>query len=143
MGALEMEIDPVNVVGDMNKLEAALGDEWENNQDLITAKARATADYDEQIALQTTAMKASGDPVSIIKEKAKGACKKQALQTTAMKASGDPVSIIKEKAKGACKKQLYDKILAEEMLKAHYVRIDILRSQLSAKKGVLEKFNLI
>lgn len=109
------EIDVVSVLDAMNKLETALGDEWENNQDLIQNKAKAMSDYDGAIA----------------------------IQTTTMKAAGDPITIIKDKAKGVCKRELYEKILAEEMLKAHYVRIDILRSQLSAKKGVLEKFNLI
>ena len=110
-----MEIDPVNVVCDMEKLEAALGDEWKNNQDLITSKAKSSSEYDGAIA----------------------------IQTITLKAAGDAISIIKDKARGACKDELYQKILAEEMLKAHYVRIDILRSQLSAKKGVLEKFNII
>ena len=110
-----MEIDPVNVVRDMEKLEAELGKEWKRNAGLIDSKAKSTSDYDGAIA----------------------------LQTISLKAAGDAISIIKDKARGACKDELYQKILGEEMLKAHYVRIDILRSQLSAKKGVLEKFNLI
>ena len=110
-----MEIDPVSVVNEMTKLEAALGDEWKNNQTLIESKAKSASEYEGVIA----------------------------IQTTTLKAAGDPVSIIKDKARGECKDELYQKILAEEMLKAHYVRLDILRSQLSAKKGVLEKFNLL
>jgi len=109
------EIDVVNVLEDMKKLEKALGDEWKNNQTLIESKAKATSDYDGAIA----------------------------IDITSLKASGHPTTIIPQLAKGDCRQELYDKILAEEMLKAHYVRIDILRSQLSAKKGVLEKFNLI
>lgn len=110
-----MEIDPVNVVSDMTRLEKALGDEWKNNQDLIVSKAKSSSEYDGAIA------------VKII----------------ALKGAGKPTTIIPQLAKGDCKDELYQKILGEEMLKAHYVRIDILRSQLSAKKGVLEKFNLI
>ena len=110
-----MEIDPVNVVAAMAKLEAELGKEWKRNPGLIDSKATSTSNYDGAIA----------------------------IQTITLKAAGDAISIIKDKAKGACKDELYQKILGEEMLKAHYVRIDILRSQLSAKKGVLEKFNLL
>jgi len=109
------EIDVVDVLDDMKRLEKALGDEWENNQTLIEGKAKAVSEYDGAIA----------------------------VETVSLKGSGKPTTIIPQLAKGKCKDELYQKILAEEMLKAHYVRIEILRSQLSAKKGVLEKFNLI
>lgn len=109
------EIDVVHVLDAMNKLETALGDEWKNNQTLIESKAKALSEYDKAIA----------------------------IKTISLKASGKPTTIIPQLAKGECEDELYQKILAEEMLKAHYVRIDILRSQLSAKKSVLEKFNII
>lgn len=109
------EIDVVSVLDAMNKLETALGDEWQNNQDLIEAKAKSESEYDKVIA----------------------------INTISLKGSGKPTTIIPQLAKGACTDELYQKILGKEMLVAHYVRIDILRSQLSAKKGVLEKFNLI
>ena len=110
-----MEIDVVSVVRDMERIEAALGEEWQNNQGLIESKATALAGYDKAIA----------------------------VRTVALKGAGKPTTIIPQLAKGECRDELYQKILADEMLKAHYVRIDILRTQMSAKKGVLEKFNLL
>ena len=82
--------------------------EGQRSDKLIQAKAEAMAEYDKTLA------------VVIIK----------------LKADGNPVTIIDKLAKGGVSDLLLKKIVAEEMLKAHYSRMEMLKAQLNGLQSI-------
>ena len=86
----------------------ALGNEGKKSFDLIQAKAGAMREYDKTLTVTITTLKAEGNAVSIIDKLAKG-------RTSDL---------------------LIKKILAEEMLKAHYSRIEQLKAQLNGLQSI-------
>jgi len=75
---------------------------------LIEKKASTARDYDKVIGTATATLKAGGEPVTIIRD------------------------LAKERAADA----LYASILAEEILKAHYSKIDVLSKVLNGLQSV-------
>jgi len=86
----------------------ALGKEGERSLDLIQSKAKAVSEYDRVMGLATANLKAEGMAATLI----------------------DKI------AKERCHKALYDKIVAEETLKAHYCRLSTLESQLNGLQSM-------
>ncbi len=85
-----------------------IGKEGQKSEGLINTKATTSADYDKQVA--------------------------KAILT--LKANGHPVSIIDKLARGECADALVAKILAEEMLKAHYAKMDRIKAQLNGLQSI-------
>lgn len=86
----------------------ALHTEGLKSEELIKNKAETARDYDKYIA----------------------------IATAELKAKGESVSIIDKLAKGNCNEALYKKILAEEMLKAHYSKIEQLEAIMNGYQSV-------
>ncbi|MFA5298713.1 MAG: hypothetical protein WC389_10960 [Lutibacter sp.] len=86
----------------------ALSIEGHRSEELIKAKAESARDYDKYISIATAELKAKGEPITII----------------------DKI------AKGNCSEVLYKKILAEEMLKAHYSKIERLEAQMNGLQSM-------
>jgi hypothetical protein len=99
---------PVEIADMIMKAINALSLEGQRSEELIKAKAESARDYDKYIA----------------------------LATAELKAKGESVSIIDKLAKGNCNKMLYDKILAEETLKAHYSKIERLEAQMNGLQSM-------
>ena len=58
------------------------------------------------------------------------------VSISTLRAQDKPVSIVEKLAKGKVYKELIAKILAEEMLKAHYNRLRVLESQLNGFQSI-------
>ena len=101
-------MDIIKVAESMEFAIAALGGEGQKASGLINAKATAMAEYDKQLG----------------------------MSIGAMKATGMAISIIDKSAKGEVSKFLYDKIIAEESLKAHYSRMEQLKAQLNGLQSI-------
>jgi len=81
----------------------ALTVEGQKSEELIKKKAETARDYDKSMG----------------------------VAVTTLKAQGEPVTIIEKKAKERCADMLYDKMVAEESLKAHYSKLERLEAQLN------------
>ena len=77
-------------------------------EDLIEAKAQTIANYDKQMG----------------------------ITAATHKGAGMAVTLIKEQSKSDNRELRYDKIVAEEKLKAYYSRIDILKAQLNGYQSI-------
>ena len=86
----------------------ALKKEGYRSQSLIVAKAGSMREYDKQMGIYSTKLKDAG------------------LQTT----------LIKDRSRAECSEFLYQKIIAEETLKAHYSRLDTLKAQLNGYQSI-------
>ena len=92
----------------INRAIIALGEEGKRPEKLIEDKARTAADYDKNLA----------------------------VEITRLKAKGEPVTTCKDTARGNVSESLYAKILAEETLKAHYSKIERLKAQLTGLQSI-------
>ena len=92
----------------MQSLIGALKKEGHRSQELIMAKASTMREYDKQMGVM---------------------CIK-------LKDNGLAVGLIKERAKAECSEFLYQRIVAEETLKAHYSRLDTLKAQLNGYQSI-------
>ena len=101
-------MDLIEVAQKMEQAMKALGNEGKRSLELITAKAKAMSEYDKMLG----------------------------VQVGTLRASGVPVSIIDKQAKGNVAEFLHDKILAEEILKAHYSRMEQLKAQLNGLQSI-------
>ena len=99
---------PVQVAEQMIKIIDALRDEGKRSTELIEAKADTMRLYKKGIATRAL----------IHREK------------------GMPVTLIKAQSEGNASQLLKEQIVAEETLKAHYARLDTLKSQLNAWQSV-------
>jgi len=110
-------MEAVSVAQQIEKLIEAIRVEGARSTELIEAKAAAMRDYDKELGVAVAALKAAGTAVSIIDRRAK------------------------EKAADL----LYEKIVAEETLKAHFKRLEYLAAQLNGYQSInrhLEKTQL-
>ena len=101
-------MDVIQVSQDIKALIDAIRDEGKNSPDLIEQKAEAMCSYDKALGKSVAALKASGTAVSIIRD------------------------IAKEKVCNC----LYNKIIAEESLKAHWHRLEYLKAQLNGYQSI-------
>ncbi len=101
-------MEPVRVGIEIEKAIKALGEEGQQSGDLIKAKARAMADYDKELG----------------------------TREGTLKAAGAAVGIIRDLAKRDASEYLYQKIIAEESLKAHYSRMSQLEAQLNGLQSL-------
>lgn len=85
-----------------------LSKEGQRSEKLIKTKAEAMGEYDKTIA----------------------------VAITTLKAEGNAVSIIDKLAKGRVSDLLIKKVLAEELLKAHYSRMEMLKCQLNGLQSL-------
>lgn len=100
-----------NVTDYAEKIEqiiAAIRDEGKRTEELIQSKAEAMANYDKAVGMAVAALRAGGEPVSVIDKLAK---------------------------ERACS-ELLKRVVAEETLKAHYCRIGYLESQLNGYQSL-------
>jgi hypothetical protein len=103
-----MNYTQVEVADLIMKAINALTIEGKKSEELITAKANAMGEYDKNIAIATTELKAKGEPATLI----------------------DRI------AKGRTSDLLIKKIVAEETLKAHYSKLERLEAQLNGYQSV-------
>ena len=101
-------MEALQVAQHIEKIIEAIKLEGQKSQDLIEAKAASAKEYDTALGREVGALKAAGTAVSIIDRKAK------------------------EKAAD----KLYEKIIAEESLKAHFKRIEYLEAQLNGYQSI-------
>jgi hypothetical protein len=92
----------------MQNLIDALKKEGHRSQGLVVAKANAMREYDKQMGVF---------------------CVK-------LKDAGLPATLIKDRARAECSEFLYQKVVAEETLKAHYSRLDTLKAQLNGYQSI-------
>ena len=98
----------MSVADKIVKCSEALSIEGRRSEELIKAKAEAAAAYDTHFAIATTTLKAEGQPTTLIPKLAAGKVADYLLKTS----------------------------VAEESLKAHYSKLVILQSQLSAYQSI-------
>ena len=103
-----MAEDVVRVAGMIEKIIRTVKDEGKLSKDLIVAEAESMRSYDKEIAVRELAHKAAGMPVTLIGHQAKG------------DASG----------------KLYDMIVAQKTLKAHWERLKYLQAQLNGYQSI-------
>ena len=101
-------MEALTVAQHIEKIILTLCEEGKKSNDLIFAKADTAQLYDKSMGLSSAALKASGMAVTMIKDMARSE-------------SSD---------------HLYKKIIAEETLKAHYCRIEILKAQLNGYQSI-------
>ena len=98
----------IEVAKKMEQAMQALGLEGKRSLELIKAKATAMAEYDKMLGVHVGTLRAEGTPVSVI----------------------DKI------AKGNVSEFLHKKIVAEEILKAHYSRMEQLKAQLNGLQSI-------
>ena len=108
MNKQEAQLEAMRVAKMIETIINTLKTEGIKSQDLIQAKAQTMANYDKHIGIKSAEMKAEG------------------LAVTSIPAQ----------AKSECSEMLYDKIVAEEGLKAHYSRMDTLKAQLNGYQSI-------
>ena len=101
-------MEPYTIAKHMEKIILALVTEGKKSEGLIDKKARTAEAYDKAMGVNSAALKASGVAVTLIKDMAR--------------TDSAP--------------DLYAKIVAEETLKAHYCRIEILKAQLNGYQSI-------
>jgi len=62
--------------------------------------------------------------------------KAMGVRTAALKVIGQPTTLVKDLARGDSSEQLYDKIVAEGDLKAHFERMENLRAQMNGWQSI-------
>jgi hypothetical protein len=92
----------------METLILRLKQESDLSEELIELKAHAMREYDKQMG------------VFIAK----------------LKDAGVPTTVVKERAKAECAELLYEKVVRDESLKAHYSRLDTLKAQLNGYQSI-------
>ena len=98
----------IRVAGMIEKLIGAIKTEGMRSQDLIVKEAGAMRDYDKDIA----------------------------LRELAHKDSGMAVTLIGHQAKGDASDKLYEMIVAQKTLKAHWQRLAYLLAQLNGYQSI-------
>ena len=106
-------MEVLQVAKHIEKIILALVEEGKKAEELIFAKADTAQLYD----------KAMG------------------MSSAALKTSGVAVTMIKDMARAESAEKLFKKIIAEESLKAHYSRIDILRAQLNGYQSIYKRLD--
>ena len=101
-------MEPMIIGKEIENAIIALGKEGLKSKKLIEAKARAMADYDKELG----------------------------TRAAALKVSGTAVTLVKVFAKRDASEFLYEKIVAEEGLKAHYSRMEQLEAQLNGLQSL-------
>ncbi len=101
-------MEALQVAQHIQTIIEALKTEGKRSVELIEAKAQTTSNYDKHIGVASAKFKGAGMAVTLIKEQAKA-----------------DNSVL-----------LYDKIIAEETLKAHYCRMDTLKAQLNGYQSI-------
>lgn len=99
---------PIVVAEQIWKAIGALSKEGERSEELIKAKAEAMGEYDKNLAIAATDLKAKGEPTTIIDRLAKGRTSDLFIK----------------------------KIIAEETLKAHYSKLERLEAQLNGLQSM-------
>jgi len=106
-------MEVLDVARHIEAIILALAAEGRKSEKLIKAKAQTARDYDEAIGLNSASLKAAGMSVTMIKDQAR-----------------------KESTE-----ELFKKIIAEEGLKAHYARIEILKAQLNGYQSIYRRLD--
>lgn len=101
-------MEPLQVAKMIERCIDALKVEGKRSVELIEAKAQTAANYDLNMG----------------------------VKSAKHKAGGMAVTLIKEQARADNSELLYDKIIAEETLKAHYCRMDTLKAQMNAYQSI-------
>ena len=101
-------MEAVTIAKEILRCITELGDEGKLSKDLITAKANAMGEYDKNLG----------------------------VAVSTLKAEGKAISIIEKLAKSRCSDLLIKKIVAEETLKAHYSKLDRLKAQLNGLQSI-------
>lgn len=112
-----MKYDVMDVADQIMKASKRIMDEVERaeQENLIDKKATTARDYDKAIGTATGELKLAGEPVTLIRDQAK----KRAADF------------------------LYDSIIAEEGLKAHYSKLDVYSKVLNALQSVFRHLSNI
>ena len=101
-------MDVIQVSQDIKTLIDAIRDEGKKSPALIKEKAESMREYDKALS----------------------------LGVAALRATETPVTVIDKLAKGKVAEKLYDKIIAEEHLKAHWHRLEYLKAQLCGFQSI-------
>jgi hypothetical protein len=101
-------MEPYAIAKHMEKIILALVDEGKKSTGLIEKKAQTAQEYDKSMG----------------------------VNSAGLKSSGVAVTLIKDLARRDAAPALYAKIVAEETLKAHYCRIEILKAQLNGYQSI-------
>ncbi len=101
-------MNPVKIAEQIMACINALSKEGLLSHDLIQAKAEAMGEYDENLA----------------------------IAITTLRAQDKPITIVEKLAKGNVSNLLIAKIVAEEGLKAHYSKLDRLKAQLNGLQSI-------
>ena len=99
---------PVEVAQQITRLIDALRDEGKRSEDLIERKADTLRLYKRGVA----------------------------TKALALRDGGMSVTLIKAQSEGGASQLLKEQIIAEETLKAHYVRMDTLKAQLNGYQSI-------
>lgn len=106
-------MEAVSVAKHIEAVIDAIKVEGKLSKDLIEAKANAAKNYDKAVATR-----------SLIH-----------------KADGMAVTMVEKQAKGDAHELLYDKIVAEDTLKAHFKRLDYLMAQQNGYQSIFSKLS--
>lgn len=101
-------MEVLQVAEQIEKIIEALKVEGKCSEKLIETKAKTAADYDRAMG----------------------------IKTAALKISGQPATLIKDLARGEAANNLYAKIVGESSLKAHFERMENLRSQMNGYQSI-------
>ena len=103
-----MADEAVSVAQKIEAVIEAIRAEGQRSKDLIVAEAETMRNYDKEIA----------------------------LRELAHKAAGMAVTLIGHQAKGDASDKLYEMIVAQKTLKAHWERLKYLQAQLNAYQSI-------
>ena len=103
-----MPSDVISIAGSIEGVIEAIKVEGQKSPPLIQAEAETARDYDKAVA----------------------------IAGLAHKAAGMAVGLIEKQCKGDAAEQLFDKIVAEKTLKAHWQRLSYLQAQLNAYQSI-------
>lgn len=101
-------MEAIQVASNITKLIEAIRSEGGRSAELIQAEAATMRDYDKAMS----------------------------VASIELKAQGTAVTMIKELSKGACSDLLFDMIVAQKSLKAHWQRLDYLKAQLNGYQSI-------
>ena len=99
---------PLQVAKQIEAVIEAIKIEGKRSADLIEAEARTMMEYDKMVA----------------------------VKSFAHKADGMAVTMIKDQAKGDSSRALYDMVVAQKTLKAHWERLKYLQAQLNGYQSI-------
>jgi hypothetical protein len=103
-----LKLEPVVIAEQIYKAIIELSKEGQRSDALILKKAEAMRDYD----------------------------KARAIATIKLMDAGKPATLIPKLADGEVSEQLYNRIIAEETMKAHYSKLERLEAQLNGLQSM-------